>query len=214
MDNSMFQIEVSDEEKEYAIKLVDYSIIHHPVKDIFANDPNAMKRQREFRYTGTLGEVVFADVYGLSRPKRSFGAIDGQDYGEDFKISVNGNLVSVDIKSMHRKNNLFRGDYVLNIASYQLHKDFSLTDYYFCISFHSNEDKTYGTFVGFVKKEDILNGNIGELFLSGSKRNREDNSSFVFLRDTYEIKFKDILPPSIPEDIKMKSGFRKIRLLK
>lgn len=80
MDNSMFQIEVSDEEKEYAIKLVDYSIIHHPVKDIFANDPNAMKRQREFRYTGTLGEVVFADVYGLSRPKRSFGAIDGQDY--------------------------------------------------------------------------------------------------------------------------------------
>jgi len=213
----VFQIAVSKEQKEYAIDLVDYSIVHHPVTDIFANDPDGKKRQREFRYTGTLGEVVFADAYNLERPKRSFGALDGQDYGQDFLLELNHRLFSVDIKSMHRKHNRFRANYVLNIPAYQLNKEFSFTDYYFCISFHEEEETggttTYATFLGFIKKEDVLSGKIGDLFVEGSKRIREDNTSFMFMRDTYEIMFKHITPPYVTDRIKSVPGFKKVAIL-
>ena len=209
----VFQIAVSEEQKKYAIKLVDYSIAHHPVTDIFANDPDGKKRQREFRYTGTLGEVVFADTYFLPRPTRSFGAIDGQDYGQDFLLNLNKKIFSVDIKSMHRKSNRFRANYVLNIPAYQMHKDFSMTDYYFCISFHENGNTTYATFLGYIKKEDVLSGKIGDLFKQGTKRLREDNTSFIFMRDTYEIMFKNIEPPHILDSMKSIPGFAQVKIL-
>lgn len=209
----VFQLAVTEEQKRYAIKLVDFSIANHPVKDIFANDPDGKKRQREFRYTGTLGEVVFADTYGLPRPTKSFGAIDGQDFGQDFLLNINKELYSIDVKSMHRKSNRFRGNYVLNIPAYQIQKNISITDYYFCISFHENANTTYATFLGYLKKEDVISGRIGDLFKQGTRRIREDNSSFVFMRDTYEIMFKHIEPPHILESFKEKKGFLKINIL-
>ena len=209
----VFQIKVTPEQKEYAIKLVDYSIANHPVTDIFAHDPDGKKRQREFRYTGTLGEVVFADVYGLPRPQRSFGAIDGQDYGQDFLLKINQETLSIDIKSMHRKSNRFRENYVLNIPSYQLHKEFSKTDNYFCISFHNDDDAAYATFLGFINKDDVLAGKIGDLFLKGKQRIREDNTAFTFQRDTYEIMFKHITPPFVLESTKKLAGFMPIEIL-
>src|SRR5574344_198000 len=121
MNEYYFQIAVSREQKQYAIGLVDYSIEHHPVPDIFASDPDGKRRQREFRYTGSLGEVVFADAYELPRPTRSFGAIDGQDFGQDFILIINQKEYSIDVKSMHRKGNVFLENYVLNIPSYQIH---------------------------------------------------------------------------------------------
>lgn len=214
MENEFyFQIEVTDEQKQYAIKLVDYSIEHHPVTDIFAHDPDGKKRQREFRYTGTLGEVVFADAYELPRPTRSFGAIDGQDYGQDFILLVNEEPHSIDVKSMHRKGNVFLANYVLNIPSYQLHKEFSKTEYYFCMSFHEAKGKTYATFIGFIKKQDVLDGKIGDLFVQGTRRIREDHTSFVFMRDTYEIMFKNILTPLVTDRIKELPGYKELHLL-
>ena len=209
----VFQLAVSEEQKRYAYELVDYSIAHHPVTDIFANDPDGKRRQREFRFTGTLGEVVFADAYGLPRPTRSFGAIDGQDFGQDFLLKLNQENYSVDIKSMHRKSNRFRANYVLNIPAYQMHKEFSVTDYYFCISFHEFGGTTYATFLGYLKKDDVLSGKIGDLFTQGTRRIREDNSSFVFMRDTYEIMFKHIDPPHVLESMKSNEGFAKIIIL-
>lgn len=212
-ERKCFQIEVTSEQKEYAMKLVDYSIKNHPVTDIFAHDPDGKARQREFRFTGTLGEVVFADTYGLPRPTRSFGAIDGQDNGQDFLLNINSVMYSVDIKSMHRKHNKFRGNYVLNIPSYQLHKEYSVTDYYFCISLHEAGYTTYATFLGFIKKDKVLNGEIGDLFTKGTKRIREDNTSFTFMRDTYEIMFKDIEPPFVSDKIKSLKGFANVPIL-
>lgn len=216
-ERCVFQIAVSQEQKQYAIELVDYSIAHHPVTDIFAHDPDGKKRQREFRYTGTLGEVVFADAYGLERPTRSFGAVDGQDYGQDFLLELDQQMFSVDIKSMHRKHNRFRENYVLNIPAYQLNKEFSKTDYYFCISLHEEDadgiKTTYATFLGFIKKDDVLSGKTGDLFVQGTKRIREDNTDFEFMRDTYEIMFKHIAPPLLTETIKTMPGFKKITIL-
>lgn len=208
-----FQIYVTDEQKKYAIELVDYSIAHHPVTDIFANDPDGKKRQREFRYTGSLGEVVFADAYGLPRPKRSFGAVDGQDFGQDFQLTVNGISESIDVKTMHRKNNSFKANYVLNLPSYQVHKSMSLTDNYFCISLHENaQGVTVATFIGFVSKKAVTDGLTGDLFKAGTKRIKEDNTYFTFMRDTYEVMFKDIASPLLTDTIRNLPGFKLMHL--
>lgn len=204
-----FQFNISKEQVEYAIELVEYSIVNHPVNDIFSKDPNGKERQREFRFTGTLGEVVFADAYELNRPTRSFGAIDGQDYGQDFLLNLNGENKSFDVKSMGRKNNNFRENYVLNLSKYQMDRASVITNYYFCISIHRDYHQAYiASFIGYVSKTEIMNGNLGILYKAGTKRIKDDGSYFTFMRDTYEIDFKDISTPILTDRIKQFSGFQ------
>jgi len=38
MNEFYFQIDVTDEQVDYANRIVDFSILNHPVTDIFAND--------------------------------------------------------------------------------------------------------------------------------------------------------------------------------
>lgn len=208
-----FQFYVTQEQIDYTNRIVDYSLDHHPVSDIFANDPDGKKRQREFRFTGSLGEVVFADAYGLPRPTRSYGAVDGQDFGQDFSMSVNEQVISFDVKSMGRKDNKFRENYVLNLPAYQVHKSASITDCYFCISFHNDGIRTVATFVGYIDKQEVIDGKIGNLFVAGTERIKDDGGSFIFQRDTYEVEFKDIRTPMINDNIKSFDGFRVMKIL-
>lgn len=208
-----FQIEITDEQISLANQLVDYSIVNHPVKDIFSNDPNGKERQREFRFTGTLGEIVFADVYGLPRPSKSFGAIDGQDFGQDFTLRIDGVLKSFDVKTMSRKNNNFRTNYVLNLPAYQMRRVSVITDYYFCVNIHKTEMVYIASFLGFVSKDEIETGTIGILYKSGTTRIKDDGGSFVFQRNTYEIDFKDITSPFLNDAIKKMKGFQVKKIL-
>ncbi|MCM1066791.1 MAG: hypothetical protein NC418_04350 [Muribaculaceae bacterium] len=203
-----FSIHVTEEQKEYARRIVEYSIAHHHVPDIFEDDPDGKLRQFDFRYTGSLGEVVFADTYRLPRPTRSFGAADGQDFGCDFRLPYQGHCLTIDVKTMHRRSNRFFRNYVLNLAARQLEKEFSLTDFYFCISLHESGGTTIATFLGLVDKQQILDGSIGDLFVKGSRRIRHDGTSFVFQHDTYEVMFKDILAPPVDTHIESLPGFR------
>lgn len=175
-----FEIEITNEQIELAYKLVDYSIANHPVQDIFSNDPDGKKRQREFRFTGTIGEIVFADAYQLPRPTKSFGAIDGQDFGQDFELIIEEQPKSFDVKSMSRKNNAFRENYVLNLPAYQMKRETVVTDYYFCISIHKNENQHIASFLGYVSKSEILEGKIGILYKAGTKRIKDDGGSLFF----------------------------------
>lgn len=209
MDNKIyFSIEVSKEQEEYANKLVAYSLIHHPVSNIW--DKNKKDETKKLRYTGTLGEVVFADLYNLKRPSRSFGAIDGQDYGEDFKLRKG----SFDVKTMHRKSNIFYENYVLNIPYRNVARQDSLTDYYYCISLHNTEDTIIASIIGYIKKKDIINGKVGILYKKGTKRTRADGSFFTFFEDTYEVFFKNIGNPLITDKIKKMKGFKLLKLRK
>lgn len=65
-----FSIEVTKEQYNYAKKLVDYSIKNHPISNIW--DKEKKDKTRTLRTTGTLGEIIFADLYNLNRPTRSF----------------------------------------------------------------------------------------------------------------------------------------------
>ncbi len=201
---------VNPEQIKYAKKLVNYSLKHHPVSNIW--DKQKKTKTKALRMTGTIGEIVFADTYKLKRPERSFGAIDGQDYGKDFQLNIRGKKMNFDIKTMHRRTNIFYKNYVLNIPARNIKRNDSLTDYYFCINLHNKLNKTYASFIGYVPKKDIINSKIGILYKKGTERIRADKTTFKFYEDTYEIFFKNITTPFVSKRIRTFEGFRQLTL--
>ena len=203
------QISVSENQKLFARELVEYSLRHHHVSNIWDKNENQLSQTRMLRFTGSLGETVFADTYHLPRPTRSFGAADGQDWGQDFSIASEDQNFSLDIKSMKRRSGNLAADYVLNIPASQLHKPNSKTTHYFCISFHQSEtDGTVASLLGFIDKYALQNGEVGKFYQAGTKRMRRDQTSFIFSEDTYEILLGDIDPPVVTDYVKGLKGFK------
>ncbi|WP_229216418.1 hypothetical protein [Dyadobacter sp. 3J3] len=207
--NLYIQISVTDEQKKYARQLVEFSLRHHKIANVWDNQNERFSQTRIMRYTGSLGEIVFADTYHLPRPVKSFGAADGQDWGQDFLIHSDQYTFSLDIKSMRRRTGNLSADYVLNIPAFQLHKARSKTSHYFCISFHQTESEgTVASLLGFIDKHALLNGEVGTLITKGTDRIRFDQSTFTFQADTYEILLKDIESPVLTDTIRGLKGFR------
>lgn len=203
------QISVSDEQKSFARQLVDHSLRHHHISNIWDKNEDRLSQTRMMRFTGTLGEVIFADCYHLPRPSRSFGATDGQDFGQDFLIRSEYENFAVDIKSMKRRSGILASDYVLNIPASQLHKPGSKTTHYFCLSFHQSETEgTIASLIGFIDKHALAKNELGQLFKSGSRRVRSDGTAFVFNEATYEVTFAEIAPAVITDSLRRIKGFR------
>lgn len=203
------QISISEEQKLFARQLVEHSLRHHQISNIWDRHADKLSQTRMLRFTGSLGEILFADCYHLPRPVRSFGAVDGQDWGQDFLIKTEEHTFSVDIKSMKRKTGILNSGYVLNIPASQLNKPGSKTSHYFCISFHQCETNgTIASLLGFIDKQALENGTIGQFYKSGTKRVRSDGSTFVFNENTYEVLFQEIDQPVITSFIRQLKGFR------
>lgn len=203
------QLKVTDEQKAYARQLVEYSLTHHRVANIWDKADEKKSHTRLLRFTGSLGEVVFADLYQLPRPVRSFGATNGQDWGQDFVLETDDSYFSLDIKAMKRQTGVLGADYVLNIPASQLHKPHSRTTHYFCLSFHQSErEGTVASLLGFVDKQAVEEGRLGILYKAGTRRIRADQSEFTFQESTYEILFQDISPPLLTERIRQIPGFK------
>lgn len=203
MTNEFYiQINVTDEQKSYARQLVEHSLAHHRVANIWDKSEDKKSHTRMLRFTGSLGEIVFADLYQLSRPMRSFGATDGQDWGQDFVLKTDEGFFSLDIKAMKRQTGTLGADYVLNIPASQLHKPGSRTTHYFCLSFHQSSQRgTVASLIGFLDKEAVEKGVLGNLYKAGTKRIRANQTDFTLQQDTYEVLFKDISPPIITKNI-------------
>lgn len=212
-NGTYIQISVSSEQKLFARQLVDHSIRHHHISNIWDRHEDRLAQTRMMRFTGTLGEIVFADCYHLPRPARSFGAVDGQDWGQDFLIRSETEDFTVDIKSMKRRSGILAGDYVLNIPSSQLHKPGSKTSHYFCISFHQSEiDGTIASLLGFIDKRALESGETGTRYKPGTRRTRADGSTFTFNETTYEVLFSDIAPPVVTNSLRRIKGFQMCEL--
>lgn len=206
---SYIQISISENQRIFARELVEHSLRHHHVANIWDKHNDKLSQTRMMRFTGSLGEIIFADCYHLPRPTKSFGATDGQDWGQDFLIKSEEHSFSVDIKSMKRRTGVLGSDYVLNIPSSQLHKANSKTSHYFCISFHQcPTEGTVASLLGFIDKVALEKGEIGALYKSGTKRIRSDGTSFTFYESTYEVLFRDIDPPVMTNHIRKLPGFR------
>ncbi len=204
---AFFQIHATTEQVAFARQLVEYSMQHHRIPNIW-DGTGHQARTVELRFTGSLGEVLFADAYQLQRPSRSFGADDGQDWGKDFELFVDGVYKCFDVKTMRRKTNRFGRGYVLNIPASQLNRPGSLTDCYFHINLHEEAGGRFvGSFVGFVGKDEIRSGVVGQLFPSGASRIRADGTSFTFYTDTYEVNLADLHTPPLTDFIRGLPGF-------
>lgn len=210
---SFFQVIATDEQIKYTSELVDYSMKNHIIPNIWDIDDSKKAQTPFLRFIGSLGETVFADAYKLPRHSKSFGAIDGQDHGNDFRVTIDNTKYTIDLKSMHRKSDVFHKYYVLNIPSSQLHKSESLTDLYYCVSIHLEDNKYKVSFLGSIRKKDILDEKVGKLFITGTERIRADRTSFRFISDTYEVEFKDFIKPIISKHMKQMNGFKLIDLL-
>ncbi len=202
-----FRFKITEEQILYTKQIVKYSVEHHPITDVYANDQAdtyglfGIVRSQEYRFVGSLGEVLFADVYGLPRPQRSFGAIDGQDFGKDFIIPINGRNYNIDLKTMHRNFRNPYDYYVLDLPAYQLDKPESQTQCYFHISVsYDRKNPTFFTayFIGFLPKDEVKQ--YGELFAAGSLRPNDSGKEVFFARDTYEVMFGDFISPPIPQN--------------
>ena len=208
-NGSYIQISISENQRIFARQLVEHSLSHHQVANIWDKHHDKLSQTRMMRFTGSLGEIIFADCYHLPRPSKSFGATDGQDLGQDFLIQSEEHSFSVDIKSMKRKSGTLGLDYVLNIPASQLHKANSKTSHYFCISFHQcPTEGSIASLLGFIDKAALEKGEIGILYKSGTKRIRSDGTSFTFYENTYEVLVQDFDPPVVTNYIKKLPGFR------
>ncbi len=211
-NKGFYQLAITDEQIAYARQLVAHSLAHHTVHNIW-DKTRLQTRTEEFRFTGTLGEVVFADAYQLPRPTRSFGAIDGQDWGQDFIYTIDNQQYTFDIKTMRRKTGILYDNYVLNIPSKHLHRPDSRTDYYFHISLHESPRRGWiASMLGMVAKADILAGRTGILYPKGSSRQRGNQTTFTLLSDTYEIDFQDFQSPIITPAVEQQRGFARCTL--
>lgn len=204
-ERSVFSFEVTEEQLNEVEKIVQFSIENHKIANIFDD-----KFQYEYRTTGSLGEICFADLYHLERPTKSYGAVDGQDMGKDFELK---NKV-IDIKSMRRKNENFYDDYVFNIPASQLEKEGSKTNYYCHISVSRENDKWRAAVIGYVEKDKILTGQLGQRYQCGTMRKRADKTNFIFTNDTYEVLFSELKPPIITDEIQKLPGFRLLKIKK
>ena len=209
---SAFQVIATQEQVEYTLQIVDFSMKNHTVPNIWDSNKQKKAQTPFLRFIGSLGETVFADAYNIPRHKKSFGASDGQDNGNDFIVAINKKQYIIDLKSMHRKNDIFYAHYVQNIPSNQLHKIESITDLYYCISIHCKDNLHYVSFLGLIKKQDIIDGKVGTLYKAGATRIRRDKTTFKFDSDTYEVEFKDFIKPLITDNIKKMKGFRLIEI--
>lgn len=191
-EKKFFYVVLTREQIEYTLYLVNYSIDNHTIKDIWNGDIDLTRKNR---FTGSIGEVVLADVYGLSRPTKSYGAVDGQDYGEDLIIEK----YVVDIKTMNRTSCKFRENWVCNLSERQLTKYNSKTDLYYILNLHKEGNKYIITFLGYIKKEDVFK--YGILYKKGTVR-KNYRYEFVFEQDTYEVELKYLRKPIINSSLK------------
>ena len=164
----MFDVEVSEEQLDYAKKLVKkYNFGQRGYGD-------GNKRQQ---LTGIIGQTVFADLIIQERPDGSTGFDDGKDF------FINGKRV--DVKTMTRTTPV-KNYYVHNFVAYQKKYD---VDYYVFASY--NVTNRILTICGYISKEEFFQK--AKFFPIGSWRTRSDGTSFQTFAPLYEIKQTDLL---------------------
>lgn len=198
MPHAYYSVPVTAEQRTEAARLVDHSLAHHTVSNAWDRHATSRARTRELRTTGTLGEIVFADAYGLGRPQRAFGAADGQDFGQDFVLRLDGRDQRIDLKTMSRRSPRLRGDYVLNVSARQLSRPDTVTDRFFHISLSPPGAPTEALLFGSIRRSDMLRGAVGERFPAGTVRQRGNGTTFRFYEPTYEVRLDAFQAPPVP----------------
>ena len=140
-------------------------------------------RAHSLRFLGFLGEVVFADAYGLARPANAYG-LNGVDNGVDFTL----NGVKIDVKTIKLSRTPERGKHVIYMihAAPVMRVDCE-TNYFFCVGLLEDANGGYTAFFfGSVEAKCLRAGGVGRLCSVGDvvdlghKKIEMPSNSFVF----------------------------------
>lgn len=182
MENNCFKKPIGIEQKKYAWDLI---------KDIdIGKRGDGTDGKKENQYTGMIGEVVFADMMGLERPKKAKGFDDGVDF------VFHG--VSIDVKTMAREFDV-KNYYVNNLYASQVDGERYLNDIYLFTSINKKTNTIQ--FVGWITKGKVKGKAIGiNFYKKGEQRTRGNGTTFEVKGDIYEVG-KEALSPFISPDV-------------
>lgn len=173
----MYDIKISDEQKEYAKKLIDtYNFGQRGYAD----------GDKTQQYVGVLGQTVLADYLRVNRPTGKSGFNGGIDF------LING--LRVDIKTMGRTVAV-KDHYVHNFIGMQ--KKFEVDYYIFC-SYNKCNDIL--TICGYISKGEF--NKLAKFYRKGARRYRDDGTYFLTKANLYEIKQSDLHQCSNVEEVK------------
>jgi hypothetical protein len=146
-------IPITAEQYSYALKLTELSATAHKTANVWDRQGGA-KNSLKMRFTGLLGEVVFADLFGLPRPAKAYGATDGQDYGSDFCIKG----THIDIKTMRREHGRLKPNFVFNLAPAQVLREDSKTNLYAFVNIYGDIESgtMYAQMAGKMERKTVI----------------------------------------------------------
>ncbi len=173
----MFDLRVNDEQKKYVTNIL---------KNVNLGNRGIGDGNYDEQFVGFLGQVVFADYIGVSRPDGSGGFDDGVDFIINNK--------KVDLKTMGRTVPV-RDYFVHNFIGYQ--KDYDV-DFYIFASY--NKRTSILTICGSVSKNEFFEK--ANFFAKGDKRYRSDGSYFINKAPLYEFTQSDFVVIKNIDDIK------------
>jgi hypothetical protein len=179
----MFKINYSDEQRSYSANLATIATS----KSFRGAFDGGFKEN----YAGLLGEVAFADIFGLERP--TIANIFTNDHGVDFVISDK----SIDIKTQPVKY-WWRDSYSCNLNYSQVQNTQSRTDVFMFCWIHTVEKAL--CFPGWIQKYDVVNTLNGiKFFEKGSERPHKYGKPMIVHDDMFEIPGKAMRRFEAPE---------------
>lgn len=190
------QFDITTEQLAYARNLVDFSIQNHTIENTWRDKSQTY----HYRFSGTLCEVLFADIYGLRRPARAFGAVGGQDYGCDYVL---GGKV-IDIKG-RITDNLKLYNFCIN--AWQVEREDCKTDYYFFMQCYPKETPKYCLLLGSASCEDVRAQRVGLRCKAGERK-----GSVVWDNDIFDVSLYKLRPVKTPPNAALIPNIRILNL--
>lgn len=190
------QFDITPEQIAYARELVDFSLQNHHV----ANTWRDKSQTYHYRLTGTLCEVLFADVYGLHRPARAFGAANGQDFGRDFVLC--GKVI--DIKGRITETPKL---YNFQINAWQAERPNCKTDYYYFMQCYPKETPKYCLLLGSALCEDVRAERVAVRCKAGDTK-----GAVVWDNDIFDVSLQTLRPAKLPPNAALIPNIRVVNL--
>jgi hypothetical protein len=179
-------------------------------KDKFNGKQKDTALNTDLRFRGFLGEVLFADAYGLPRPKECFG-IAGQDYGKDFVLGgCNFDVKTVKLKTTPtaaRNVSFILPDSMIDAPK-------SVTEYYFFIAIIETSGGFDAYLCGSISAAKIKARTIGTAYKAGDKLHfgRGTANDFVFHNDCLRLNIGEIVPVKITPKIEKLPNFAQVEI--
>ena len=170
------------------------------IADVWAKS----EKTYQHRLTGTLGEVLFADAFGLERPMRSFGAAGGQDYGSDFVLGGR----HIDVKTIMQRVSSVASNYNQNINTSQIDAPNSKTDNYIFIRLCTSGWAVTCFMVGSIDAAALKARKAGILRHAGEVIKRDNGASWSVERELIDIKVADLNPIRVTASLSKMPNFK------